>query len=131
LLGLHRSESQDSLYSERMGRIPRRNRANGRGSQSPLGVKMNRHRVWINRSTAVAFGFGVVVASVVVTVGSGQLAAFEAQAAGAGAGKWVVTGELQAPEGPRKYYRLEDTEAKVICYSEDTRINGALSCVKK
>lgn len=44
---------------------------------------------------------------------------------------WVISGELKTPKG-NSFYRIEDPEMKVVCYTEaHPDFSGGLSCVKK
>lgn len=89
---------------------------------------MNPKLSMITKSPTMAFVFG---ASAALAVGALSLQAIDAARAQPKAAAWVITGELKTPKG-NSFYRVEDPEMKVICYTQAyADFSGGLSCVKK
>ena len=89
---------------------------------------MNLKLSMIVKSPIVAFVFGASTALAVAALSLHNISAAQAQPKAAA---WVITGELKTPKG-NTFYRVEDPEMKVICYTQAyADFSGGLSCVKK
>ena len=89
---------------------------------------MNPNFSLITKSQGFSFVLGAVVAVVIAVLLLRGMSAAQAQAK---SGVWVITGELKTPKG-NSFYRVEDPEMKVVCYTQAyADFSGGLSCVKK
>ena len=85
-------------------------------------------RTIIGKSHWGAFAFGAAVCLAVTSLFPHAIPTAGVQAKA----QWVVTGQLTVPGGKGKStFRLEDTELKVVCYTEYLDLSGAMSCVKR